>query len=240
LKIVVVEDEIRSREGIVHLLKRLNPSYYVVGEAGNGRSGLELIKKQQPDLVITDIKMPLMDGLSMLRAVRECGMCTKAIILSAFADFAYAKQAISFGVFEYLLKPVSVGELIESLQKIEAITGNTKTAARDSSISPLIRRVCDFLEAPGGILFSLAEISQRLKVTPEYLGAQFYREMGCHFNLYSKNKRIAYAKLLLKNTDEKVNGISVLCGYQDAKYFSQLFKKEVGVLPVEYRRRDDP
>ena len=239
MKIIVVEDEIRSREGLVNLLGRLKPSYRVIATAENGCVGLGMIKKHVPDLVITDIKMPIMDGLSMIKQMRQGKIMSQVIILSAFADFSYAQKAISFGVTEYILKPISVNYLIDVLAKIDDHYSNKEEMLTNGEdFTPLIQRVCDILSSPLSLNRSLGEISLELKITPEYLGTQFYKEVGCHFSVYIKNKRLAYAKNLLKNTNVKVSDIAAKVGYSDAKYFSQLFKKELGCLPVEYRRQN--
>ncbi len=110
MKIVVVEDEIRIREGISRLLGKLKQGYEMEGEAENGQEGLELIRRVKPDVVITDIKMPKMDGLEMLKIMYREGIQAKAIVLSAYSEFEYARKAMSMGVTEYLLKPVTFGD----------------------------------------------------------------------------------------------------------------------------------
>lgn len=119
MKIVIVEDEIRIREGIINLIKKINGEFEVVGEAENGVEGLQVITEVHPDLIITDIKMPDMDGLEMLKILKEKKSAVKAIVLSAYTEFTYAQQAIKLGVSEYLLKPIAVGELTQSLKNIE-------------------------------------------------------------------------------------------------------------------------
>lgn len=119
MKIVIIEDEIRIREGIIKLIKKINKEYEIIGEAENGVEGLHLVTKLNPDLIITDIKMPDMDGLEMLNFLKEKKSNSKAIVLSAYSEFTYAQQAIKLGVSEYLLKPIAVGELTQSLKNIE-------------------------------------------------------------------------------------------------------------------------
>jgi len=119
MKIVIVEDEIRIREGIANLIKKINKNYEVVGEAENGIEGQAIIKEKKPDLVITDIRMPDMDGIEMISQLKQQGITVKVIILSAYSEFAYAQKAIKLGVNEYLLKPISVGELMQSLKNID-------------------------------------------------------------------------------------------------------------------------
>ena len=119
MKIVIVEDEIRIREGIRNLLRKMFPKHEVVGEAENGEEGLEMVMKLRPDLIITDIKMPVMDGLDMLTVLHESDCRAKAIVLSAYSEFAYAQKAIKLNVSEYLLKPIVVGDFAQSIRNIE-------------------------------------------------------------------------------------------------------------------------
>lgn len=120
MKIIVVEDEIRIREGMRNLIDMLEGEWEFAGEADNGKAGLELIRTQKPDVVITDIRMPEMDGLEMLRAAKAEGMEPKVIVLSAYSEFEYARTAIKLGVTEYLLKPVSIDEFFKALEHIGA------------------------------------------------------------------------------------------------------------------------
>lgn len=119
MRIVVVEDGIKIRRGIIHLIEKLNPHYKVVGEAANGMDGLKIIGELKPDLVIADIRMPELGGLEMLQALKERKLKHKTVILSAFSDFSFAQQAISLGVSEYLLKPVTAEKMQKSLITIE-------------------------------------------------------------------------------------------------------------------------
>lgn len=119
MRVVVVEDEIRIREGIQGLLEIMEQDYEFVGSAENGKIGLELIQKEQPDIVITDIRMPDMSGLEMLQEMLNQGMDAKAIVLSAYSEFEYARQAMRLGVTEYLLKPVSVDEFSKAMNAVK-------------------------------------------------------------------------------------------------------------------------
>lgn len=122
MRIVIVEDEILIREGIVRLVKRVSPTHQVVGEAANGREGLAAVLTQKPDLVITDIRMPDMDGLEMLAQAQEHGCACPAIVLTAYSEFAYARQAVRLGVIEYLLKPIVMEDFIRALRHAEQLT----------------------------------------------------------------------------------------------------------------------
>ena len=118
MRIVIVEDEVRIREGFFKLLGKLGDEYEIVGEAENGRAGLEICRAKKPDLVITDVQMPEMDGLQMLQAISDEGLDIKAIVLSAYSEFEYARTAMKLGVTEYLLKPLNISDFSTALENI--------------------------------------------------------------------------------------------------------------------------
>ena len=119
MNIVVIEDEIRTRKGIIKLLPKISTNYHVVGEANDGLEGFKVIEKTKPHVVITDIKMPELNGLEMLKKISEFGIKVKMIIITAYSEFEFAKKAISVGVTDYLLKPITVEDLKNVLEKIE-------------------------------------------------------------------------------------------------------------------------
>lgn len=119
MRAVVVEDEILIREGLCKLMEKMFPEIKILGVAGNGQEGLSCIKEQKPDLVITDIKMPVMDGMEMLAKVQETGMFPKVIVLTAYSEFSYAQQAVKLGVCDYVIKPVDVQEFVQTIRKIQ-------------------------------------------------------------------------------------------------------------------------
>lgn len=121
IKIFLVEDEVIIRNGIKNSIDWEKEGYEFVGEASDGELAFPMIQEKKPDILITDIKMPFMDGLELSQLVREELPETKIIILSGYDDFAYAKKAIGIGVNEYLLKPIAGSTLLESIEKIAAV-----------------------------------------------------------------------------------------------------------------------
>lgn len=120
MRILIVEDEIKIREGMGKLIKN-HTDHQIIGEAQNGMEGLELAQRFKPDLIITDIRMPVMDGLEMIRRLHEMGALPHTMILSGYSEFEYARKAIQYGVEDYLLKPLSTEEIQKSLRRMEAM-----------------------------------------------------------------------------------------------------------------------
>jgi two-component system response regulator YesN len=119
-RVFFVEDEIVTREGIRDNVDWNACGFEFCGEAPDGEMALPLLQTAKPDVLITDIKMPFMDGLQLCKIVRERMPSVKIVILSGHDEFEYARQAIKLGVTEYLLKPVTVQDLHNVLQKIAA------------------------------------------------------------------------------------------------------------------------
>ncbi|MBS7009032.1 response regulator transcription factor [Anaerostipes sp.] len=119
MKIVVVEDEKPIREGLSKIIPKLDHSYETAGSASTGSKGLDLIEKMKPEVILMDIQMPDMDGLAMLKKLREKKLRAKVIVLTAYSDFEYAQQSIELGVSKYLLKPMKIKELKEALEEIK-------------------------------------------------------------------------------------------------------------------------
>lgn len=110
LNIIVVDDEVPIREWIVYSLNKLKKPFNIVGVAASGQEAYELVVKYKPDVVLTDIKMPGMDGIELMQAVKNISPYTLFIVLTNYADFTYAKQALTYGAREYLLKSEMRGE----------------------------------------------------------------------------------------------------------------------------------
>lgn len=121
IKIFLVEDEIAIRKGIKNSIDWEKEGYEFVGEAGDGELAYPMILKMKPDILITDIKMPFMDGLQLSKLVRKELPATKILILSGYDEFEYAKEAIKLQVAEYLLKPISSAKLLDVLAQVKEV-----------------------------------------------------------------------------------------------------------------------
>lgn len=118
IKVVIVDDEPKLRQGLQTLIPWESLGFIVTATAANGKEALEVIEEKAPDVVIVDIRMPVMDGLQLIEHLRSNGHHLHFMILSGYADFEYAKQAIKYGVFGYLVKPVDIDEMSSSLKRI--------------------------------------------------------------------------------------------------------------------------
>lgn len=229
-KIVVVEDELLIRSGLVHLLRKLG--YHVAAEAENGLEGLKLIRDIVPDLVITDVQMPQMDGLKMIEEVLSLGLTPKFVILSGFADFKYAQKALRLGAVEYLLKPISVQSLTEMLTRL--CGEEEEEVVEETCYCDLVQQMVRTVEHNYGQRLGLDLFSEQFKMTPEHLSRLFAKETGKTFSDYLRQVRLEHAKQMLCTTNLKIYEIACRVGYPDAKYFSKIFKEYTGYSAKQY------
>lgn len=238
MDIVVVEDEIRTRNGIIRLISKISNKYNVIGEASNGMDGMKVIEKTNPQLVIVDIKMPQLNGLDMLQELKKKkkNILFKSIVLTGFAEFEFAKEAISLGVFEYLLKPITVEDLQKALERVEMeilrekeISVPIKKSDEGKVISLIISKVLSIIKERYAEQISLEAVASSLHVTPEYLSSLFYKEVGKNYITYLKEFRVNKAKELMISTELKIYEIAERVGYSDPKYFCRVFKSVTGL-----------
>jgi len=251
-KVLIVEDEDIMRKGLMFMPKWQEVDCIVVGEAANGKEGLEKIEKYRPDIVIVDINMPVMDGLEMLeKSIKEYGY--DAIIVSGYGEFEYARRGISLGVSEYLLKPVNYTKLYEAIRKIQAKrNADTKiqNAIRQIDVEKKKYGILEYEEKKTGNRYIdymiqaihdnyskrlvLSDISEQCKVSCTYLNVKFKDETGYTFNEYLNRYRIKKAVDLLRENQYKIYEIAEMVGFSDYKYFIKVFKKYTGTSPARF------
>ena len=127
LKVVIADDEVRICQLIQALIDWDSLGMKVVGIAHNGEDACEMVQQTQPDILITDIRMPGCSGLELVKRVKELDSALEVIIISGYAHFEYAQQAISYGVGHYLLKPVNKGELLLPCRNCRKRSGSARS-----------------------------------------------------------------------------------------------------------------
>ncbi len=118
-KVLIVDDEVLIRQGVKHYINWEQEGFQIVGEASNGKEAIELIELLNPHIVITDIVMPVMDGMELTAFIKSHYPEIEVIVLSSFGDFDYVRSTFQHGVADYILKPKLEGpELLKALQKV--------------------------------------------------------------------------------------------------------------------------
>ncbi len=244
LRVFLAEDEYVIREGIKKNIDWSAHGCEFCGEAGDGETALEKVRELKPDLIISDIRMPFMDGLTFCAKAKEEFPEVQIILLTGYEEFEYARQAIRIGVARYLTKPISRDELSEVLDEI--VAKQRKEAAKEASSEKdgeyrdVIYRVFSYIEEH----FSeedlgLTKVAEHIGLSPNHLSTVFKEETGQSFTRYLTDYRINEAKKMLDGSKKRSSEIAELVGYPDPHYFSSVFKKQTGLTPSQYRERKE-
>ncbi|OCT15482.1 hypothetical protein A8709_15510 [Paenibacillus pectinilyticus] len=240
-QVVIVEDEQLILDNLVQKIAQFDLGFSVAGTAKNGKKGLELIADVQPSLVITDIRMPVMDGLELMKGVSYQFPNIHKIIISGYSEFTYAQQAIQYGVKDYLLKPVDTNAFRKTLIELKILLSTELQSSKQKegdqlSTDELIAEFQFYLKENYTSEINLEALSKRLNVNPTHLSRLFTKRYGENPSTYVINLRMNKAKYLLTNHPElSVKAIGELVGYTDQNYFSHAFKKLTAVSPAYYR-----
>lgn len=241
--VLVVEDEERIRKGIKKLLEEIIGGLKVIAEGCNGREGLKQFEIHAPDMVVTDIRMPKMNGLEMVKIIRNKKLNIPIIVLSGYDEFVYVQQALRDNVIDYLLKPVDHVELTKAVDKAKTILSKKYKAEEKENVTEIkednhiIRYIKRLIETNMDRDLFLQNISDEVNLNYNYLSTMFKENTGMNFSDYVINERIKRACKLLIESNLRIYDIARLCGYPNAKYFMVLFKKVTGKTPSEYREK---
>ena len=206
--------------------------------AESAADAMEKIKEEIPDIVLTDIMMPGMDGFELIEWIKTNSYNCEIIILTAYGTFEYARKALDYGVTGYLLKPINEAELKELINKaIYNINQNSRQAGHVNAVnySLPVRLACEYIDKNYQEDINLNKISNYVSLSKNYFCNIFKKETGITIWDYLIRIRMEEAKKMLLETEQKTYEISELVGYDDPSYFGRLFKKYTGFTPIEFR-----
>ncbi|MBP1963252.1 response regulator transcription factor [Paenibacillus aceris] len=239
--IMLVEDERWVRTAFKRTVERTGLPFTVIHESSNGLDALDWLKDNQVDLIMADIRMPVMDGLTFIDQLHEGGQRQSVIIVSGHDDFSYVQRCLRAGVFDYLLKPVEVEEMKNCLmkwmkEKDSSLEPNEGLKPEDKIGMSAIEKVIELIKVSQPKNISLTEAAAAVKLNPSYLSQLFKQRMNQTFLDFSLRLRMDEAEWLLVHTSLRVWEIAQRLGYTDLSYFGNTFKKIKGKTPLEFRK----
>ena len=240
-RIIAADDEAYIREALQKLIDWEKMDCNLTGIACDGQELIEMIEKEMPDIVITDIQMPGEDGIGVCRYMYEHYPHIPLILLTAHSEFQYARAAIRYNVCEYVLKMSIMEELPKAVEKaVHELKRESVKKRTDKQQEPetLFLKMELDIEENYKTKISLEDIATALHASGSYLSRLYKRETGKNLFDVILDKRIEAAKEYLIQTDMRTYEVSEAVGIEDSGYFSKMFKKKTGVSPKEFRKRE--
>ena len=240
--VLVVEDEKLIARHIAKHIPLCNPAFKVMGIAQDGRQALDEIERQTPDLVVTDVCMPELDGIELTRILNADYPQIKKIIVSGHDDFSYAQSAIENNISNYLLKPVNMDELREALDKLESEymieKGEIFRAMDMKRDDPelIARAVKEYMLQHYREQTDLTTIAADIGISLSYLTKLFAKYFGVSPSRFLRQHRMSVARQLLSDPSYSVREVAELVGMPDQFHFSKAFKQAWGFTPSHFKR----
>lgn len=237
-RVIVAEDEKLIANNIAKYISTCDSSFEVVSICYDGFSALKEIEQCNPHVLFTDIKMPLMDGLAIVEHIHNNTPHVRCIIISGYNDFEYAKTAIKFKAFDYLLKPLNKFELSKTLRKIKDELLSEQAllnSERDTSTENIVNSIIQYLQTNYEKDVNFTQIAADYNFSASYLTKIFKEHTGTSPIKYLIEYRINIAKSMLLDTNLTIKEIAEKTGFIDQFYFSKCFKNYCGITPSHYR-----
>ncbi len=251
-KILVAEDEQIERMVLCKFIRKEFEDTLELYEASNGIDAIQIFEKESIQIVILDVNMPGKDGMEVAEVIREKNPEAVIIFLTAMDEFYYAKKAIKVKAMDYLLKPYDKKELVYALE--EAISLASKLPQQDTKeelfeeqaeeningvrLAAVKRHLEEYIEQHYMEEITMQSLAEEMHYSVTYLCKLFKQCFYMNFTSYLTEFRIEKAKQLLENPTIPVKEVGIRTGFQDANYFTRVFKRVTGYKPTEYRIRD--
>lgn len=237
-KLIVVDDEKEIKNGFATFFPWAKLGYSVVGQFGNGKQALFFLEEQDVDVVVSDVRMPEMDGIEFARelAKREAGRRPLLVFFSAYGEFQYARQAIQYGAVRYILKSTPYEELIEEFEQIrQRLDEERKEECEDDENNSTLQVLTEYIKCHMADV-TLERLAEEVYLSPAYVSRFFKKKMGQNFQDYLLEKRMERAAVLLGDARYRVGDVSELVGYSNPFNFTRAFKKYYGTTPKDYQK----
>lgn len=241
-KLILVEDDYQIRNGLSRFFPWRQIGFELAQSFENGRQALEYVRDNPVDVVLTDIRMPVMDGLTLAEAMKREHIASLVVVISAYRDFEYARRAMNLGIRHYMVKSTKYDELIDVFKSIKKELD--ESVAQEQAPPPVHEEEHGdriIMKINQHILSNMATASLQtaaahVNLNPVYLSRYFKNKTGTHFIDYLIGVKMKRAAELLQNKENRISKISEMVGYSNEKNFSRAFKKHFGVSPNEYRK----
>ena len=237
-RLLIVDDEARIRSGLAEHFPWNDLGFIVAGTSPNGKEAEAFVRASPVDVVLTDIRMPILDGLELAERLAEGFPEITIVLLSGYTDFEYARRALLYSVKHYLLKPVKYDELVAVFAKIRRKLDAAGAEGRGEAAKGRYDKIVETVKAyvrENLLTASLEGAAEKVELSPNYLSMIFKQRTGMNFSDYLLEVKMGNAAVLLGDVRLKIYEISEAVGYDNPKNFARAFKRSLGKSPRRFR-----
>jgi len=240
-KLLLVDDESVTRRGLLRSVPWAALGVSEIREARDGVEALRLTRQFRPDIVVTDVRMPRLNGIDLAIEIRKQLPAVKLIFISGYSDKEYLRSAIRLGAVDYVEKPINLEEFTQAIRQAAGQTAADVPEELAPSGQPVNRKIALALKLieeqymDSGL--NVTALADQVRLTQPYLSVLFKKTMGRSVSEYLLALRIEKSKLLLVEEDIRVGEVAHRVGYNDANAYAKAFKRIMGLSPAKFRQR---
>ena len=237
--VYIVDDEALVVDDLVNSIPWLDHGFVVVGCSTNPQHAFTEIVEKKPDAVFCDLRMPVWDGIALIRRLKDAGVAAEYFMLSAFADFETSRDFFLMDGFDYLRKPLdgdTAALVLEKLSRRLAEKHNQSPSvhfvpSQSKNFDGLVAYVMDHFDEK----ITLRDLSHRFNISPTYICNLFAKHYGSTLTVFITSLRMAESSRLIRETDTPLKVVAELSGYTSYHHFCRVFKTHFGMPPSLYR-----
>ncbi|MGI5894316.1 MAG: response regulator transcription factor [Candidatus Merdivicinus sp.] len=242
--VALVDDEYWALIALKKQFQWEEYGFEIIGEFMDSEEALKFVCEKKPDVVFTDIRMPILSGIDLLRETRKNDINTEFVIISGYGEFIYAQEALQQGAFDYRLKPLQQRETTEILEALvkhfqsqrKDLSQNDPLAIPSSGNENFIK-LLEYVRQNYTSEIYLRNLADMFYLNEAYCSVLFKKNTGKNFSEYINTLRIQKAQYLLRNTNKSVEEIGKDVGFKDYYYFNKVFKKYTALTPTQFRKQ---
>lgn len=236
-KVFLVDDEEIILKQIEQTVPWMDNGFEVIGMDTNADRAVRKVLELKPDVIISDLRMPQLDGHAFMRTVREEGLDAEFVMLSAYGTFEDARTFFQQEGFDYLLKPLQIQEVQMVLEKLAKKLAKKKpfeVASDDLGINPAFLELVEYVKKHFAEKFTLDQLAKQFGLSAGYICNLFAKSYNTTLTCFVTKVRMEHAVELMKDRSFSLKNVAVECGYKDYFYFNKVFKGYYGVAPSQY------
>ena len=237
-RVYVVDDDALILEEIVESVPWMDNGFEVVGYSTSPHEALEQIPRLHADVIFSDLKMPAMDGIEMIRILREHGFECEFVMLSAFGTFEDSRAFFLLEGFDYILKPLQQAEVQIVLERLaRKLTDKPGKAVLPelTGVNSAFTELVIYITENFNQKHTLKQLSTQFNLSENYICNLFSKHYNSTLTRFITELRMREALRIMQQTDKAFKAIAVECGYLDYYYFCKVFKEYYGSSPTQYR-----
>lgn len=236
-KVFLVDDEELILKQIAVSVPWMDNGFEVIGTETNSNRAVERILELRPDVVFSDLKMPYLDGHTFMKTIREKGLDTEFVMLSAYGTFEDARTFFQQEGFDYLLKPLQIPEVQLVLEKLASKLSKKhprQIEDYDETMNPAFAELVEYVRTHFSEKFTLEQLGKKFGLSAGYICTLFARYYNTTLTCFVTQARMEQATKLMETKDNTLKKIANECGYRDYFYFNKVFKNYYGKAPSQY------